>query len=318
MKYLRLFPLLLLAACDGDAPSEPLPVVWADAAATYVAAGVTALTFSGSSTYASIAFIGRSRLARTTNAGQSWTTLDSTTSTGSTFYDVAADGNTILVGDGRLVRRSNDGGRTWTTQPLEPVQDAYEVSLSPLLVIGNSHLYRFDQTTGTWRSTGETAYHDHVLSDALHVGSRLLAAVGPLYTSDDGGATWVSRTDSARFGSLAADEDGTLYAASDRPDPSARLGLYRSTDRGTTWELFALRGQPLSSVAAFGRSIFVGGAGVVWRSTNGGETWTDVTGKLAAQLTDGYPVRVLELAPDGHVWVGTRYGLWRTTEPVAR
>lgn len=112
---------------------------------------------------------------------------------------------------------------------------------------------------------------------------------GGVYRSEDGGASWknVFSTDPWIFNVLVA-KDGTLYAGSKQ--------LWRSTDHGATWKqltnfpsasrvVCGMETDPrdpktmwISHVAMSGSTNPADGA--VYKTTDGGVTWTDITGNL--------------------------------------
>lgn len=135
-------------------------------------------------------------------------------------------------------------------------------------------LHTYSDVGGVWKSTDSGATWRIVSRGlptgdgfrnvrGLHVDSsnpaRLLAAVGNQWTTNrgifssvDGGATWIKRLD-ARFlgneehrstGSVFATGGSTIFAG------SAGDGLWRSTDGGTTWSLVGLQGYNITDVKA--------------------------------------------------------------------
>jgi FlgD Ig-like domain len=114
---------------------------------------------------------------------------------------------------------------------------------------------------------------------------------GGLYTSLDGGATWVlDPTLTARMGDLEYAQDGTLYAYADGAMSAAMPeGIYRRNPNGVTWtplgpfgsptyfdnEVRCIRVDPLNpnTVIISGRHWPDNTTGI-WRSTNRGASWT--------------------------------------------
>ena len=172
---------------------------------------------TGEATSNSDAVLGRG-VWKTTDHGLTWTHLPSTTSYTRNFKILCdKDGNVYLATRASGLRRSKDGGATWTS-----------ISPSPL--------------TGVTSST--------YCTDIEFAGDRLLASFG--YTTSSSGGTIAIRytdipatttstgwttptglpTDANRI-ELAARGD-TVYAA---PTTSTNnvLALYRSFDQGSTW-----------------------------------------------------------------------------------
>jgi hypothetical protein len=87
---------------------------------------------------------------------------------------------------------------------------------------------------------------------------------GPWGTAATSGNTWTNITTDK----LNAN---TLYATA-----GDSVGLYKSTDAGNTWTPIVgpFNGQRMTAVAANGTLVVVAGAGSVYRSTNGGTSWT--------------------------------------------
>lgn len=103
-----------------------------------------------------------------------------------------------------------------------------------------------------WESMGPTNIGGRATSAAVHpINPDILwigAAGGGVWKSEDGGATWKNlwhKQDSLNVGALVLDPNNpdTLYCGTGEADLSADsypgVGIYRSTDAGATWTLWA-------------------------------------------------------------------------------
>jgi hypothetical protein len=157
-----------------------------------------------------------------------------------------------LLGGG--VRRSADGGRTWTDCNL-PAQDVFSVAVSAAdgaVYAGTepSTLYRSDEEGQTWAE----------LESLLDLPSRPTWSFPPRpWTSH---VRWVAPSPHDADVLLVGIELG---------------GLMRSTDRGETWQDQRPGSQPDVHSLAWhprveGRAYEAGGGGAAW-SDDGGDTW---------------------------------------------
>ncbi|MDP9406173.1 MAG: glycoside hydrolase, partial [Actinomycetota bacterium] len=153
-----------------------------------------------------------------------------------------------------------------------------------------------------WELTGPTNIGGRVLDiavdptlpDTLYIAT----ATGGVWKSSDAGTTfepaWPDDLTQA-IGTVAITPDGTLFAGTGETGPGGGsmtyggTGVYRSTDRGASWELVGL---PESSrisrivvsphdpktifAAASGPLFTPGGQRGLYRSTDGGDTWERV------------------------------------------
>lgn len=161
-------------------------------------------------------------------------------------------GNPAEIGGG--VFKSEDGGYTWKQLPNQP---------------GSRRMYyglAIDPTNPKrliWGACGNN---------------------GGVYVSDDGGDSWkhTLKGDSWIF-NVHASADGTLYAGGNN--------LWRSTDHGATWkQLTQLKGRSVVGIETDPRDAKTmwisavtwdgSSSGDVYKTTDGGATWTDFTGDL--------------------------------------
>ncbi|MGI8554149.1 MAG: hypothetical protein ACR2PL_25685, partial [Dehalococcoidia bacterium] len=225
--------------------------------------------------------------------------------------------------------KSSDGGVTWAlviggadpTVPSGPLpflsatDIALDGSFSPATVYASINNFNGDaKQNGVYRSTGGASF------------VQLTKAINGL---PDGSSAYVGRT------SLAIDpRNHTVYAAMGHglndPAPSAQaiadqfLGVYKSLD-GIHWNLasstcqFGATSGPCSNYQSeYGNVLAVDsangdllfGATYIYRSTNGGQSWTDVS-----QLnSNGVHVDQHALVfANGTLWLGNDGGVWSST-----
>ncbi len=199
-----------------------------------------------------------------------------------TYYVGAASGG---------VFKTVDAGSTWN-----PIFDEQE-----MLSIGDIEISKND-TDVLWVGTGE-----------VNAGGGSLAYDGDgIYTSVDGGLTWESKglPDVGSIGKILIDpnDDNTIFVGAMGPlfkDDDNR-GVYRTTDGGTTWEqvLFVsditgvidMANHPTDSNIIYAASWererrpeyrdYGGETSRIYRSTDGGDTWSELTNGLPSAAND--------------------------------
>ncbi len=173
-------------------------------------------------------------------------------------------------------------------------------------------------------------------------------AGGGVWKTTDGGSSWTPLTDGMPWqamGALAIDPENsqTIYAGTGEPNNSGDsqygIGIYKSTNGGTSWTLIppASESNPFFrktiskiivdpsssntiyvSVCSFGVNGLYGGGGV-WKTTDGGNTWTNTTSatlNTGAQVSDMVmdPTNHLTLyAADGVLYGDAENGIYKTT-----
>jgi photosystem II stability/assembly factor-like uncharacterized protein len=212
---------------------------------------------------------------------------------------------------------SLDSGATWTKFPVQPGAggasgDIIATSIDSIVaVIGNKGLYRSTNRGASWTQITPAGAST---AANLHAGynnkKHILAVDGVIPT--------------------------TVYLY------WFGAGLYRSTDSGATWSMMnstafngeglnwywqvklrAVPGQAGHLFATCGQAGGVGAANpastLLWRSTNGGATWTTVPG-----MAEPYDVALGKAAPGRTYptiyvvgWYNNVYGIWRSTDDTA-
>jgi hypothetical protein len=255
---------------------------------------------------------------RSTNQGATW----SRTSTGlpsASMYALAAGSNgaggmNLYAGAGGFVGkvfRSADNGASWTeaSSGLPAGQTNIEALLTTpsgtvLAGTGNG-IYRSTNFGASWTRV----FTLYGLSLAKH-GSTLYAGTSNgVYKSTNDGASWTPINSGMTFNwvyALAAVPNGTgviLFA-----------NLMRSIDGGATWTLVNT-GLPTPSVYAYahalnasgGTDVYIGTSRGVFRSSNFGSNWTDVS-FIYSQI------QAVESTPSGAVLAGSENVIYRTTD----
>ena len=181
---------------------------------------------------------------------------------------------------------------------------------------------------GGWRAIGPEGGYIRALgvSPAFAIDHTLFAGTsspagtccqsGGGFRSTDGGDSWqqfsqvLTETSVLALGlSPAFASDGTIFA-------STRAGVFRSIDRGNTWQQLTSTSAGflgLSPAFATDDTLFMGASGGVVRSTDRGDTWQQVN----QGLTHTH-VRALEVSPayatDDTLFAGTVGGVFRSTD----
>lgn len=171
---------------------------------------------------------------------------------GETCYLVFVDSRDYVywnaMGSGRL-RRSTDGGNTWTTVlhlGANPDRGFWRMCEQP--------------TTGYLFASEYTS--KHAISCRVH-------------RSRDWGETWeevLYVPGERHVHAVHSTDEGTVYAAT---GDSLSI-LYRSTDNGDSWRIVRA-GRNLTAIASYGSTLLLGSdagwSSDVWKSRDGGVTW---------------------------------------------
>ena len=191
-------------------------------------------------------------------------------------------GAAFAPGENGTLARTVDGGQTWTSGNVSTSEDVFDVSfptnLAGFALDTAGGLFRTRDGGATWRplDTGSTQSARAVV--ATSPTTVLLAGPRGLRRSTDGGDTFsaVSNRSVARAQLSGIDVAGsTLVAWGPR-------ALFRSSDRGRTWRSVRV---PARRIVA--RKVdfvdartgyWLGTAGRVWRTRDGGRRWTELLG----------------------------------------
>jgi hypothetical protein len=226
---------------------------------------------------------------------------------------VLPDGSIVLMGghDGSYrndVWRSTDQGTTWTKM-------AFGI-----------------RWTARWGHTSVALPNGNIVLMGGHDGTSR----NDVWRSTDQGVTWTQMTLAAEWSARSghtsvALPNGNIILMGSSGLTSTQNDIWRSTDQGATWELMtaaapwlARRGH--ASVALpDGSIVLMGGYDPsmgrlkdVWRSTDQGENWTQMTAAAPWTARSGHSSVAL---PDGSIvmmggWDGSNYlnDVWRSTD----
>jgi photosystem II stability/assembly factor-like uncharacterized protein len=204
-----------------------------------------------------------------------------------------------------------------------------------------------------WQSMGPTNLGGRVTDLVVDpsVANTVYAATasGGVWKSTDSGSTFNYAWDAAitqAIGAIAITSAGVLYAGTGEANPGGGsasfpgTGVYRSTDRGVTWQSVGLTGtnrigriviDPTNEnrilVAATGNLYVPGGDRGLYRTTDGGANWTRVlaganstTGASDVALDPADPNRIYvtmwdhQRMPGSRRYGGVGSGLFRSTD----
>jgi photosystem II stability/assembly factor-like uncharacterized protein len=255
-------------------------------------------------------------LFKSTDRGANWRVLNSGLSPGQ-VQAIAVDphdSRNLYAASGYDVFKSTDGGMNWTllklsdnwfdqgywTLTLDPKKPGVLYAGGADLDNGSGALFKSTDGGSTWRKapineTGwASTYVFSVTIDPQNTDVLYLATSASLYQSLDGGSTWKAFANNVRkdFMGSQYDSQGFSYLlAIDPQNPSTiylgtRGGVFKSTDRGGSWapvlparSVHILRIDPHDPAKLYA-AVSDSEGGRSFRSTDGGASWTAMSGSL--------------------------------------
>jgi hypothetical protein len=250
------------------------------------------------------------------------------------FYHIALDPTTANIAYGASqdngVEEFNDN-RTWTNE-LGGDGNNVEVSATNhnrVYWSDNGTFYRSDNGSYAAFATPNGSRSDLYVLDPNN-GDRILMGGNAVYESTNAGMTgsWTPRNGVGWPASVNA-YDENLAVSPTSPNTTYFLqgsatsapGTYVTTDDGLHWQHYNAPGNddqfwgltvdPLNSQVAYALSH----AGHVYRTTNGGQTWPDITGNLPQENSFSIAVKANGPADRDHVvYVGNDTGVYATCD----
>lgn len=251
---------------------------------------------------------------KTTNGGTNWTVMTDALSTlaGGDIVLDPANSNIVYLGTGEAnfsvdsqygdgIFKSTDAGVTWTKIATTAQVGSYiaQLVVDPtnsqiIYSAGTSGIFKTTNGGTTWTNTGAGTYGVSLIIDPTNTQVLYLGTLfGLVRKTTNGGTSWTTLggglpTSGAQRTQLAMALSNTqiLYACIENASTSAMLGLYRTTDGGTTWTTQATSPNPLGGQGWYDNSIcvlptdpntvVVGGLDL-YVSTNAGVTLTKKT-----------------------------------------
>lgn len=201
----------------------------------------------------------RGGIYRTSDAGVSWTQVNA-----NHCYDMefnTADANTVYAGGNQDILKSTNGGVTWTIMK--------------------------DNLCGSGRISIETSTANSLVIYAL-------CESGTLSRSADGGATWVTKASPSGAATFYGYYDLVLECSDANADILLAGGLYvaKTINGGTSWQTISTYSpytatnyvhadnHELEFLPGSTQTIFSGNDGGIFKSTNQGTAWTDLSSGL--------------------------------------
>jgi large repetitive protein len=227
---------------------------------------------------------------RSLNGGDSWSSIGSSVSANVNAISTDATGQIIYVGTGTpaTIYRSADGGANFTSRNIGSPSNISSIAMVPsapdVVYAASNGVYKTSDGGTTWSPTTFPAASlafslaiDENAPSVVYVGTR----TGQIHRSGDGGATWTvvfTTTSTTTINSVLIDPTApqTVYAAfGNSLLKSVNGGPWVSAGTGVGANPVSLAANSTGSIYAATR---VSG---VFRSTNGGTSWTPFANGLS-------------------------------------
>lgn len=246
-------------------------------------------------------------------SSRSWTSVFTfqglpNTSGGGVFLTMVsgADSSVFAATNDYVVFRSTDDGRNWTRVLPDSKFRAFFLASNGhgLVVAANFEgVINFSLDNGDNWTVGS--------QDTNGISSVAIDATGSIYLgngngverSDDWGTTWIScnnvigdtiRNTGAKVWSILTSASGTVFVGTGYRGASVGMGIFRSSDKGNTWEhlrLKQLQNKEIRTLCEDSSHAIVAGLGGgvqtdlrdggLLRSTDGGTSWNQINGHLS-------------------------------------
>jgi hypothetical protein len=285
-------------------------------------------------------------LWRSADGGASWKVMDDVLPTlrGAMLARNPVQPNVLYAGTSAGLFRSSDGGASWSRVTALPAQSISSVtvgSLGQLILVTSASLYRSIDGGETWQDTQQWTGNVAISpSDNQFVVKTTLSESGAgISYSRDGGVTWtpvdcsLTCPDYWSRVQFAPSNPDVLYLAGDSYPHGFDTYLYRIVDashlgQSSTIERFRIGSGGHGDAGALwvdptNSNVVVVGKPELWRSMDGGTTFTQLTDPWLAPSLPGGNARIVVADPgfngttNRRVYVGTNAGLFRTDDIYA-
>lgn len=243
---------------------------------------------------------------RSDDGGGDWDLLSNVQSTRFSAVEVhPTRPETVYVAGNQGLHKSTDGGETWITNPGDA--SLFDGQVTDVVVAHDEpdRVYMGVWNDGVYRSTTG--------GEQVGTSAAFTRLDGSTQLPNGGNAGWI------KLGLGRAGTNGSDFLATKLGPNGSRI--FTTTDAGTTWT------EQASNVAAVGFDewasviavdpknedrLFAGAAGAFKRSTDGGSTWTSVSGGIHPDQQDAV------VAPDAstpdRVYLANDGGVYRSTD----
>lgn len=233
-------------------------------------------------------------IIKSTDAGSTWTSLNSGTSEDLEDVYFHNENEGVVVGKGGIFQ-TQDGGQTWTQVEVENSGFSKAVSFvnenRGVVTDISGDIFLTSDGGSSWAQTEEGIPTFDIVTDIKFVSDSIAYAVGSssgnIFKSTDGCESWVQLTsdisESFRAVSFYDENNGIAFG----------IKSYLTSDGGQNWSelenvnsffFLALDGQFISSQLCF----TVGLSGKIYKSTDVGNTWTEQESGTDKILTGVY------------------------------
>ncbi len=240
---------------------------------------VKGLDASGQTLYAGVVTGSPAAVYKSTDGGSSWQKTGPGITTDG-INALATTASAVFVATPGGTFRSTDGGASWATFN-SGNRNASILAIQP--AGGAIYAGTFGNLNGVYRSTdaglswvpGDATLNNKIVRALGSIGNNVIASgEDGTFRSTNGGATWsnISASLPAFHSIYSLVTTGSTFFAG-----LFQGGLYKSTDAGATWTA-AGSGLPptgtVEAIAASGNTLVASVGGIVYRSVNGGGSWS--------------------------------------------
>ena len=248
-------------------------------------------------------------LYKSVDNGQSWANQKNAGFSGISCYGfVKTSNNTLLAGSYQGIFKSTDQGATWlllTSWPTTREVNALAAGNNGFVVAATTDgLFTSNDHGNSWQTTTVTTYSYDV---TIQAGTTKLAAATEtgLYTSQDLGVTWKQATGTSLFNvtDVGISPSGIVLA-------NAGGLLLRSANYGSTVQQLSSGPIDARDFAFSGNTLFLSAQNGIYRSTDQGQTWSNVSTNLKDDIS-----LVLRINSEGILYAGGfTSGIWRSAD----